>query len=1019
LSRLVVYLFGPPRIVLDGNPIVIDRNKATALFAYLAITPGKHSRQSLATLFWPESEQEKAYAYLRRTLWTLNEALGEGWLKADRETIDLDRGPGFWLDVDQFRILLAECSSHGHSAFQACPECISALGQAVDLYQADFMAGFSLKDSPAFDDWQFLQADHLRREQTGALEQLARCYAAQAQYDRAIEVSQRWLALDPLDEAAHRLLMVLYSEAGQRNAALRQFQECVRILKDELDIAPEDETRLLYERIRAEDGRMKVEKPKQVSAFIPGPSLLPPQPTPFIGRDEELDAIAGLLRDPGCRLLTLTGPGGTGKTRLAIQAASRAIAPLGEVGLPGTFQDGVYFVGLGPLSAAEFLIQTIAETLKFSFRAEEPPKQQLLNYLREKRLLLVMDNFEHLIAGVGLLSEILAAAPDLKLLVTSRERLNLRDEWVLEVHGMHFPASQTDQPLEEYSAVRLFLQSARMARVDFSLSEEDKSALIRICQLVEGLPLGIELAAAWVKIISCREIAQEIERNLDFLASSMRDIPERHQSLRAVFEHSWELLTVAEQNAFRKLSVFRGAFHREAAEALIGVDPGELHNPTESSPPSTPYASLSLLAALVDKSMLRRNISGLYEMHELLKQYAAEKLSLLPEEQEQASERHCAYYSAFLEKMGSELRGKKLLEALKSIEEVIEDLRVAWIWAVQHGSLTQIWQCGPSLSQFFEIRGRSQEGEDLFGQADEKLLRMRSQAQEQGTTAEEIDALRIFLLRQRFGFLVSLGSFDQGFQLARAGLALFQNLDNGLISDQHTPAWTSRAFLGLMVRFGVGELATSQVNRLYQESVEEFQKTGDNWAAALSHLIMGDFFQYNQPDMIRSRMLRQQSLAMFTEIGNQWGMEQCLNDLSTMAYGLGEYAESRRLALQSLAISKELGDRWRAIQSLLNLGQVATAMGEYDHARDYYLESLGMVRETGNRSNIAVHLDCVGYVEYLLGDYEKAELMYQQSLVLNRENSDGRGIGMALVNLGDVARGRGDLEKARTCLNGI
>ena len=349
---------------------------------------------------------------------------------------------------------------------------------------------------------------------------------------------------------------------------------------------------------------------------------LPPAPTPFVGREGELAEIEQLLSDPACRLLTLVGPGGIGKTRLALEAAHVMVDT-------ATFPNGVYFASLQPLTSPEFIISTIADALSFQFYSGADPRQQLLDYLREKSLLLVLDNVEHLLEDISLVSEMLAAAPGVHILATSRERLNLREEWVLEVSGLNSPAVETEINLESYSAIELFVQQARRVSVGFALDNANQSAVVRICHLVGGMPLGIELAAAWVRALSCEQIADEIERSLDVLETPTRNIEPRHRTMRAALDQSWQLLSDVEQNVFKRLSVFRGGFTREAAEYVA-------------------RATLRTLTGLVDKSMVRVNAGGRYDLQELLRQYAEEKLGEMPAEQEQTRDRHSTYYADFM-----------------------------------------------------------------------------------------------------------------------------------------------------------------------------------------------------------------------------------------------------------------------------------------------------------------------------------------------------------------------------------
>jgi DNA-binding SARP family transcriptional activator len=338
MSRLSLYLLGPPRLELDGEPLNIGRRKAVALVAYLTVTGQSHRRDTLATLLWPESDQSRARAALRRTLSTLNRALDGTWIEADRESIDLVRGDDLWVDVGEFRSRLAEIKAHDHPEAEGCPDCLSRLAEAAALYHGDFMTGFTLRDSPEFDDWQFFQAENLRRELAGALERLARAHCARGEYEPAADYARRWLRLDPLYEEAHRQLMQLYARSNQRPAALRQYQECVRILEAELGVPPSAETTDLHERIQAgqlgEGAEERRGKGAVVEDFrsLRAPAFLeasPPAPrphTPFVAREEELAQLKSHLDRAlfgAGQVAFVTGEAGSGKTALIHEFARR------------------------------------------------------------------------------------------------------------------------------------------------------------------------------------------------------------------------------------------------------------------------------------------------------------------------------------------------------------------------------------------------------------------------------------------------------------------------------------------------------------------------------------------------------------------------------------------------------------------------------------------------------------------------------------------------------------------------
>ena len=392
MPRLDMYLLGPPRVELDGETLHIPRRKALGLLAYLAMERHSHRRDSLAALLWPEYDQRGARGRLRRTLSSLNRCLGEGYLDTDRETVALDNTADCWLDVDAFLQTLVDCEKHGHPPAAACAECQAWLEEAVALYRDDFLSGFSLPDSLAFDEWTRFQTERLRAQLAGTLERLADILAAQGHFENAIAQAQRWLMLDPLRETAHRCLMRLHALSDQEPAALRQFQLCQQTLKEELGVPPSPQTVELMERIRAGEALELVQEPTPSV-----PHNLPPQPTPFVGRERELAQLGNLIADPDVRLITIVGPGGIGKTRLALAVAEKQLH-----GVEPAFPDGVCFVPLARLSASDEMAPAVAEALNFRLGGpgeSRSGRQQVLDYVREKRMLLVLDNFEHLLSS--------------------------------------------------------------------------------------------------------------------------------------------------------------------------------------------------------------------------------------------------------------------------------------------------------------------------------------------------------------------------------------------------------------------------------------------------------------------------------------------------------------------------------------------------------------------------------------------------------------------------------------------
>ncbi len=714
------------------------------------------------------------------------------------------------------------------------------------------------------------------------------------------------------------------------------------------------------------------------------PHNLPSQSTVFIGRETELVEITSQIRDLSCRLLTLVGPGGIGKTRLAVQAAWQERQ---------LFPDGVYFVSLASLTSADFLISTIAQTIHFTFYTVEQPKNQLLNYLREKTMLLILDNFEHLMSEAGFVGEILQTAAYVQVVVTSRERLNLQGEWVFQVKGMSFPkTADSSDHLKTYSAIHLFVQSARRSRAGYVLTGADLSHVIQICRLVEGIPLAIELAAAWVRLLSCEEIAEEIGRSYDFLSTSWRDMPERHRSLQAVFEYSWNLLSEPERRVISWLSVFRGGFVRKAAEFVAETD-------------------LFTLSGLVDKSFLSLNSNSFnprYEMHEHLRLYAAEKLGerpkkvtkelLLPSDKQQVQTQHCRFFTTFLSQCTPRLKGKEQKEALEEIGSEIENVRAAWQWAVEQGNIEAIGQSLKALFYFYEIRSWTQEGEEAFADA---VHKMRETYREQPDTASE--AILGQLLARQGRFRNRLGLYRQAKELLQESLVILRRLD--------LPEETVFSINNLgKTAFRLGEYA--EARQLCQESVTICQQIGysEGMITALETLakVAEELGEYDE-----TRRQHWEGLRICRLLGDKQGIATFLNGLGYIDWRLGEYAEAEQLCQEGLEMYQEVGDRLGVAMCRKNLGNVAADTGDYEQARSQYEQGLKICREIGNQWGIAALLNNLGVIAWEVGSYLEAQRFTEEGLAIQRQIGYQWGVGNSLETLGNIAHALGKWQQSR------
>lgn len=983
MARLALSLLGPFRATLKESPLThFATDKIRALLAYLAVEADKpHRRDMLATLLWPQRPDKTARRNLRQSLHRLKQTLDKAvpgssqrLLTITRQTVQLN---GQWLELDMatFRELLQTCEAHRHRHLHTCSPCLKRMAQAVALYQGEFLQGFSLADVPAFEEWLLVQREMLHYQMLVTLYSLAAAYERRAAYDLAHEYAARQVALEPWREEAHRQLMRALALDGQRSQALAQYETCCRILEEELGVAPTAETTTLYEQIRDE---VYQEPATKTAASLPAPPLLhhfPVQFTPFIGRETELAQILGQLTNPACRLLTLCGPGGIGKTRLSARAAESAAAKHLD------FEDGIYFVPLASVAAPDLLVTAVAGNLGLIFHESETPRQQLLNYLHPKKLLLVLDNFEHLLEDVSLLVDILSTAPHVTILATSREPLNLRAEWLMLVEGLPCPpAKKTAKtvPPTAYSAVQLFLQAASRAQVGFSPTPQEETAVVHICRLVQGIPLAIEIAATWIRCHDCTTIAQEIARSLDFLVTPLRDMPPRHRSMRAVFEHSWELLSQTEQTALAQVSVFRGGFTLRAALAVT-------------------VATASELSALVSKSLLGRGEQERYELHKLLRQFAAEKLTTAQEEGPGKGEiwhRHSRFYLELLEQEETASgRGSQTLQ------NDLDNIRQAWQWATAQPCLPTIERSLKGLAHFYRLKGLVEEGERMLQVAVVAVQNLLQTAESTPANAA-ITLSRLLVYRARF--LTIQGHYEEATAAAQTALALAESQQ-----APHCQALAQSALGELLQLQGEYDQALAYL----QEARSFYGTMGDSreTAAVLSQLGVIYWHKGKHDEALDHY---RQALAINRRLRHQAGIATVMSRTGLVYKDKGEYDEALQYYQEALQIDRELGHKAGIAQNTGNMGMAYRFKGEYRRALQCYEEALQIDRELGHKVGVARNTGNMGLIYKIQGNYDQALACYEQSLHIFRELGHRRGIAISLGNMANIYANTGRYDQA-------
>ena len=950
-------LLGAPQLRHANGSYDPPPTKATILLYYLAYKGEWCSRNELLYLFYPDTAEEAARSSLRQLLTSIRR---------------LPYSEGLEIEATRLRWQIA-------TDVQAFKQAVSGRQwlKATELYRGDLLEGCTLTGMPELESWFELEREELQETQREATLSFVGQLEESWRYADAAELLGKLYRADPLDETVLRRWVIALYQSSERHKALEVYEAFTRTLRQELDSEPEQVTLQLIERIKRGEPLGVTAADEATSQPViakPQRRPLPLQATPFIGRQAEKAKLAQQLSDPACRLLTIVGAGGMGKTRLALEVA---------VMQEKAFADGVTFVTFASVGSHDLIGPTIADALDFAFFGSDEPKRQLLAHLRDKEMLLVVDNLEHLLAGVGFISEVLEAAPNLKFLATSREPLNLHAEWISDLEGLSYlreaPQSTLSaevvkqQNIESYDATRLFVQSARKVQEDFTLDETNVPAVMRICQLVEGMPLALELAAGWLRILPLDDVVAEIERGLDLLEGVIQDLPLRHRSLRAVFDHSWHLLSEAERAALRKLSVVRGGFTREAAAQVADV-------------------SLPLLLSLSNKSLLKATASKRFERHPLVWQYSKEKADAYPAEQARARDRHCAYYAAFLHKLEGPIHGgDRQKEAFSGIDSEINDIRAAWSWATEQRDVNALSLSLDSLQQFYYVRGLFQEGEEAFSAAAESL------GEDSVTLSKLLVAQALFAWEQRH--------LDAAQAACEQSIAMRERL--GAPPD-------ARAYLHLGIVHVIRE-DFDQAERLHNEGLAVAEASGDLYAVGCNLNMLAQVAA-EKADAEKAERYYHKSIAAFRQRRDRWGLRLALTNLGLLLTDLGRTETAEACYQESLQYGREIGNLPGVALTLLELGRLSHLQEDYCQAEAYYLESLAIYRKLENE-DAALALVGLGDTAHALHDHSASITYFADALTTTIRHGDRRGAVATVISTADLLLSVGEEGKSLLLLD--
>ncbi|HEY7036483.1 MAG TPA: BTAD domain-containing putative transcriptional regulator [Thermomicrobiales bacterium] len=988
---LCARLLGATRLSLGDQPIperAWSGRAARSLLLLLFATPGHRlPRDRVLDLLWPEAAPGaatnalyKAAHALRRTLEPdLRSGRSSAYLSVGAETVGLTPLPGTWVDADEFEELVGRAGTLEPAARRA------ALAEALSLYQGDFLA-----DEP-YADWPVPRREALRHIRESATLVLARLDRDAGTPLASVAALESLLAADPTVEEAHRALMRAYAAAGQRERAVRQYQRCRAALADELGVEPAPETAALGAEIEA----MAV-APALSPSIKPAPFFnLPASPSPLIGRDAEVEAVQTLLWRQDVRLVTLTGAGGIGKTRLALEVAAA---------MREEFPDGVAFVSLAAVRDPALVADTIAQTLDVRDEGGRAVDKRLHVVLAEREMLLVLDNFEQVLPAAPMVAELLAHCHRLKIAATSREPLQLRWEHEFAVRPLLVPnLARLPAPasLSRFGAVALLERELRRARPEFAITADQAAAVAEICVRLDGLPLAIELAAARGRHLAPPALLAQLGNRLAALTGGPRDLPERQRTLRDTIAWSYDLLTADEQTLFRRLAVFAGGFTLEAAEAVTGSN--ELRassfelgtTPPKLEARSSKLKTRHLLVSLIEKSLLTEREDGdgavRFQMLETVREFARERLDESGEA-DAIDGRQAAWVLAFVEQAEPKLIGSAQAVWLERLGVEHDNVRAALAWATANADAETACRIASALYRFWFIRGHVVEGRRWAEDA------LALPAPSPRTLARMLDAMG--------RLLDDTGETERADGFHARALAIWREIgDEAGIAASLTDA---------------GNVARMQSDlerawRLHEEALASHRVLGDAWGIGRNLNGMAAVATY-RGEYDRAADLFAASAEVLADTADEWARATALGNAGSLAHTIGDTARSRRFAEQSLAIRRRLDDAHGIATSLFNLGTTALSDRDGSAAVGFFAEAYERFARLGNTALQAQTALGLAVAALMTGDASTAATYLTEALPAQERAGNKQTLVEGLETVARLAAMIGESRRAVTLL---